>query len=112
MSPLNQFKSVFPLKISPCFVGCGAVGWLSVEMLVYIEKCVIKMASKKARLSESLIEFRKAEESLKCYSISKKYMIEKKKTEKRVDSYFPQELHMVNKKDLTLLHELLNINNK
>ena len=36
----------------------------------------------------------------------------KKKTEKRVDSYFPQELHMVNKKDLTLLHELLNINNK
>ena len=39
-------------------------------------------------------------------------MIEKKKTEKRVDSYFPQELHMVNKKDLTLLHELLNINNK
>ena len=71
------------------------------------------MASKKARLSESLIEFRKAEESLKCYSISKKYMIEKKKkTEKRVDSYFPQELHMVNKKDLTLLHELLNINNK
>ena len=40
------------------------------------------MASKKARLSESLIEFRKAEESLKCYSISKKYMIEKKKQKK------------------------------
>ena len=41
------------------------------------------MASKKARLSESLIEFRKAEESLKCYSISKKYMIEKKKNRKK-----------------------------
>ena len=41
------------------------------------------MASKKARLSESLIEFRKAEESLKCYSISKKYMIEKKKKQKK-----------------------------